>query len=113
MTESSNDVGRMYGRGGSFYFLVEKYAEEIVHKVERYIFVANDRVLRFPRRDISSWQKEVLAFHKSQREIAGELARVRDQSLDTRMDFRTCILDIFFYLINPSKLCFLGKNKDY
>lgn len=55
----------------------------------------NDRALHFPRHDISLWQKEVLTFHKSQREIVSELARVRDQLLDIRMDFRTYIPDFF------------------
>jgi len=85
--------------------VAEKYVEEIVHKRSRTPYFCRERSrVAFSSARHILWQKEVLAFHKTQREIVDELARVRDQSLDTRMDFHTYIPD--FFLSNE----FFGQN---
>lgn len=68
--------------------------EEIVDKVGRHIFAVNNHALHFY---VTYLRGSFNVPQKSTR----ELARVRDQSLDTRMDFRTYILD------------FLSKNKSF
>jgi len=68
---NSNDVERIYG-DHSLFLQRNMWRKSFIKEVERHIFTANDRALHFPRRDISPWQKEVLAFHKTLREIVDE-----------------------------------------